>query len=400
MKRSVPWTGLLLCSGALWLFFQTPSARAQLGVFSMGGEDGGDGGFLSNPKKVLSNPWKEDAGNIDSGPGVMDSFKRFQGSSGGFLATRAPTIAEIMDSDASVLGGEDAGSLASRFDITIPNFGADIDAGVRDAGPIYAPVVLIARNSAEVRPVTSYVVPPKSVWALLPSEIDGALKSSLAGDGGRKAKGELSRAEVEALWQSAARHRGWREGAPAFLVSDVGGPIAARLIALGVSPDGHFYGAFIAPRDATQSLDPKVVLAASGNVGKYPKPQPIRQRTNSAFRKVVDLSLARLGVPFGMDPPVVGTLTSVVARGSKAARVEVHVRERRRPLCAELTLDEDGRLLRSAPWSPVCDHIPLTAVDVDGDGVDEIIWREGAHRVLRREDGSVVAEDPPPKGGK
>lgn len=401
MKRSIPWTGLILLGVLFYVVTRPPSARAQLGAFSLSGdEDGGDSGLLANPRKFLSNPWKEDAGNIDSGPGLVDTFKSFQGgSSGGFLQKRAPTIAEMVDSDASMFGGgDDAGSIASRFDFDLPSFGANIDAGVKDAGPVVKPIVLIARPVREIIPLTAFTVPYAAVWGAVPDGLNADLHAALRADGGRVQGNALTKEQIAALWDTAARHRGWRAGAPAFLVGDVGLPVSAKLVALGVSREGRFYAAFVVPRDGQRMTSPRVVLAASGNIGKVTTPQPFRPTPKPVFRDAIDAAIKRIDVPFGMDPPRPGATHTIVVKGLAGARAEVHVQDARRPLCSELTLDERGQVTRSVPWSPVCDHKAIAAIDVDGDGVDEVIWQEGKRRVLRREDGTVVAEDPP--GGR
>lgn len=397
-----PWRGLVLLGavGVAWWVGSVPDAHAQLGVFDMGSSDGGDAGFIE-VKKYLSNPWRQDAGP-DSGPSWIDKIKKLQGgSTTGFLRERAPNIADMTESDASVMPwGGDGGSSLSSF--TLPSFGADIDAGVPDAGPVVAPAVRIARGTDEVTPFTAFRAPSGTSWGRLPLATQARLKTALAGVP-RLRFDALTRTQVRAAWEALTEERGWFQGAPAFLLSEVGTPVPARLVVLGIltRPDGPvFYGGFAAPRDGVQPVSPRVVLAASANVGRRP-PQLTRPAVAARLRDALDAYARQAPPPFGRDaPPRVGTLRAVVVRMPGTFRVEVQAQEARPPhasslLCMELTADANGKVLARKDWSPVCDHHPIVAVDADGDGVDEVLWRDGPLRVLRRyPDGPTLDEDP------
>ncbi len=407
-----PYAGLALLVGMVsWLLFHAPGpARAQLGVFGTGDDpDGGDGGGLLSPRRFIDNPWKRDAGSGDSGPGLTDMFKRFQGGGGAYLRDRAPALADLVDSDASFLPSNGDGGSGGGFNFSIPSFGANVDAGVPDAGPVVAPVVLVARPFSHVTPVTAFQAPHGTVWARLPPASQTAVLAAWPLDPAGKPVAArmdaLTREQRALLWRGAASTPGFSQGAAAFILSDVGTPVAARLVALGVrnvAGQRVFYAGFAAPRDGVQPVSPRVVLAASGNVGRFQLPQPPRAQVGRGVRASLAQLAAVGGLPFGRTrPPQVGAVAMAVARAPGGGRVELQVQEANppagmAPLCFEATVDARDKLLRHAPWSPVCDHLPVAAVDVDGDGQDEVLWREGMTLVLRRHpEGTVLDMDPP-----
>jgi hypothetical protein len=394
VKHGTPWLGLALLLLVGWMAWPT-RASAQLGVFGADNPDGGDGGGFLAPRRYITNPWKQDAGNVDSGPGLADIFKPFQGGTGGFLKTRAPAINDLMDSDASFLPGGDGG-----FGFSIPSFGADIDAGQKDPGPVVAPLLRVARAYDDVTALTTVRAPHGTVWSRLPDDAQPRLKAAWPMRNGAPAPFRfdvLKREERTRLWAAASSSRGSQEGAAAFILSPVGTPVTAHLVVLGAR-GGVFYGGFAAPRDGVQPVDPRVVMQQSGNVGRFKVAQPPRPSTNARLLAGLNQLSVRMGAPFGREqPPALGTPRVAVLRTSSGMRVEVQVQEARAPrsappVCFEVSLDGDGHILAQKDWSPVCDHWPVTAIDVDGDGLDEALWREGGALVLRRYPGGEVLD--------
>ncbi|MEW5851160.1 MAG: hypothetical protein AB2A00_20400 [Myxococcota bacterium] len=411
MTRRRPVPGLLMLAAGLGALVLSSRAEAQLGVFGGGGDDGG-GGFLSNinPESgpMFRNPWRADGGpETDSGGGLASIFSGFKGGTGGFLKTRAPHIADWIDSDGSVFASDGGGFRQSLREFQLPSFGAAIDAGTPDIGPVVAPQVRVARPREQVEVLTSMVAPNQMVWAHVPPSVQQAMTTDLAARDGGTPKvlsyDTLTRAERTALWAAAAKQKGWSEGHPAFLLGESGKPIAGKLVALGARAGGDgktwFYAGFVTPRAYMQPLSPRVVLVGTANVGRYPVPQPRRAETVPPdVRAAVDAVVAALPVPQGRGRPKVGRVQVVLPRTGTATHALVRVTEARKklPLCMTLSLDEKRRPRDTTAWSSDCQQGALAAVDVEGDGVDEVVWQEGERLVLRRYPGGEVLDEDPP----
>lgn len=381
-------------------------AHAQLAVFGLSDDAGPEAG----PRKLFTNPWRADAGNADGGEsGLAGMVRKLKGTGGGggssFLKERAPAIAEWMDSDASILpGGKDGGGMSFE----LPAFGAKLDGGIPDAGPVVKPVVRVARPREQVTPLTSLAVPPGLVWAAVPEAVQQRLPQVWPRrEGGKPVPPRYqawSAEERAKLWSLVAREPGWQEGAPAFLLGEAGRPVKASLVALGTRVDAQrrlwLYAGFAAARDAIQPVNPRVVLAASNNVGDAWPIQPYRTVPGERVRRLVNAWRDRLEVPFGFGKPRPDVVSAVSIRADGGWLTEVHVQEAphpggRPPLCFAFTLDGTGRALNQPSWSPVCGWRPVAAVDVDADNLDEMVWMDGENLVLRRyPQGAVIHADP------
>ena len=406
MRRTPRGTGLVAVAGlaAAAHLCSGPLARAQFGLGddATDGGDGGDGGGgMFAPRKYFTNPWRVEAGpDTDSGYEAM--FRGYGGSS--YLRDRAPHLADLMDSDGGFMpaGGDGGGSTAMDFDFDLPSFGADLDAGVRDAGPVQAPQFRVALPRDWASPLTTLAVPHAARWVALPA----AMQQPLADLLGSLNPSTLTRAQRRNLWRPVHADPLWRPRR-GFMVGSTGTPAPAHLVAVGyrlVDGRARFYGAFVTPRDGRSLTDAHAVLAATANAGPYAVPQPARPPLNPRFHKGVERLAVATEPPAGWPGPLrAGRVHAVVVRVKDGYRVEalveqagdVHGQPR---MCLQLQLDGKGHLLKVQPWSPVCEPLPVAAVDVDGDGMDEVVWRSSQQWWLQRyPQGAVLDQDPPAK---
>lgn len=415
MDRRVPAGGVVAWMGLLaaWLANPPNAAHAQLGFFGSDSDDGGSGDagdagpypFL-RPRKLVSNPWKADAGpQGDAASGIESAFAPFR--RGSYVKDRAPAISALTDEDGGLLsssGGDAGGGPSFDFNVELPSFGADIDAGPRDAGPVVAPDLRIARPRDFATPLTSGSVPEGTRWARLPDTVQPLLWSTVQ-QNPTASYSALTRAQRDQLWKTVdadARYRThW-----GFILGEGGAPVPARLSAVGMRAEGPgragFYGAWAHPRSERAAVGGVLVFAGSRNMGPWRKPRPLRTPVNANFHRAVGAVARATEAPVGIRGPLAaGQVDSAVIHTREGTVVEVMIHESRPPagrpaLCMDLLLSADGHILRRGTWSPLCDPAPVTATDADGDGVDEVLWRVGSRLSLRTyPQGTLLDEDPP-----